>query len=206
MADVAVASIELKSVEPNELVRRVLGGCSDAATELSDRFSPRLILLLERRLSGRRSDAEDIAQESLSRAFARLNQFDSNYQFSTWLYTIAFRLAVDFLRKEKRRPKIYPIDEIEPDAIACQNRNQPTTSDLADDAWGIARTILVESEFTMMWLRYGEGLSIQEIATVVQKTQIGVRVQLHRSRIKLQKEICRRDREPTNSIKRQLPK
>ena len=74
----------LNCVEPNELVRRVQAGCADSATELSNRFTPRLIVLLERRLEGRRSDAEDVAQEALAKAFQNLNHFDFNYRFSTW--------------------------------------------------------------------------------------------------------------------------
>ncbi len=105
-------SFELQEVEPNDLVRRVQAGCVDSATELSNRFTPRLLILLERRLQGNRADAEDIAQESLAKAFQHLDRFDFRYQFSTWLYTIAFRLATDFVRKEKRRPKSVPMEAI----------------------------------------------------------------------------------------------
>ena len=188
-------SLELQGVEPNDLIRRIQAGCADSATELSNRFMPRLLILLERRLAGRRTDAEDIAQESLAKAFQHLDRFDFKYQFSTWLYTIAFRLASDFVRKEKRRPKSVSIDALDFDSSLVAHRSEPREREAVEDVWSVARSTLVESQYTILWLKYGEGLSIQEISGVLNKTQIGVRVQLHRARGKLQKEINRMDRE-----------
>ena len=189
-------SFELKSVEPNDLVRRILTGCPDSATALWNHFTPRLLILLERRLAGRRSDAEDIAQESLAKAFQHLHRFDFNYQFSTWLYTIAFRLAMDFSRKEKRRPQTVSMDALESEPMVGQVSQARNASEVVEDIWSLARSVLVKSQYTILWLKYGEGLSIQEIAVILQKTEIGVRVQLHRARSKLTKDIRRMDCEP----------
>src|SRR5262245_24576295 len=93
---------ELADVEPNELFRRVRGGCSDSSAELSRRFRPRLLNLLTEQLGCQHSDAEDIAQEALARAFQHSDRFDPRYRFSTWLYTIAVRLAHDHARSVRR--------------------------------------------------------------------------------------------------------
>lgn len=195
---VIAGHVDLKGVEPNELVRRVLAGCTDSSTELVQRFTPRLLILLERRLPGGRSDAEDIAQESLAKAFQSLDRFDSKYQFSTWLYTIAIRQATDFLRKEKKRPRWQSMETIESELPAKHDLSLCEKSEVLADVWSVARSILVESQYVVLWLKYGEGLSIQEIAEVLKKTQIGVRVQLHRARSRLSKEIHRTDRERLN--------
>ncbi|MEQ1825778.1 MAG: sigma-70 family RNA polymerase sigma factor [Pirellula sp.] len=186
-------SVDLTSVEPNELVRRIQLGCSDSATELSNRFTPRLRLLLQRRLHGRRADAEDIAQEALARAFQSLNRFDFKYRFSTWLFMIALRISSDLLRKESRRPRSVSIHANDIDVpAACSSRDQ-YKSETIENVWNIARQVLVESQFSVLWLKYGEGMSIAEIAKVLHKTQIGVRVQLHRAREKLSKELTYMD-------------
>lgn len=199
-------AFELQDVEPNDLVRRMQAGCSDAATELSNRFTPRLLILLERRLLGNRTDAEDVAQESLARAFQNLDRFDFKYQFSTWLYTIAFRLATDFARKEKRRPKSVSMDAIHADRFSRLHCKSLNAESRLEDVWSIARSVLSEPQYATLWLRYGEGLSIQEIAGIMTKSQIVIRVQLHRARAKLANDIRRMERaEMVNQSKGKEP-
>ena len=47
------------------------------------------------------NDAEDITIKTFSKAFDRIETFDSNYTFKTWLITISKNLHIDLLRKEK---------------------------------------------------------------------------------------------------------
>jgi len=48
------------------------------------------------------NDAEDITIRTFSRAFDRLETYDENYGFKTWLFTISKNLHVDLIRKRKR--------------------------------------------------------------------------------------------------------
>lgn len=181
---------DLRAVEPNELVRRAHGGCADSFAELSRRFRPRLLHLLERRLSGGPVDAEDVAQEALARAFGRLDQFDARYRFSTWLYTIAIRLASDHARSSRRRLQRVAVDmDACTRAESCQNGSCQTMSaertDEADNLWQVAKGALNETQFTALWLHYGEDLSPAEVAQVMHRSRVGVRVLLHRARIRL---------------------
>jgi RNA polymerase sigma-70 factor (ECF subfamily) len=176
---------DLRVVEPNELVRRAQGGCADSFTELSRRFRPRLQHLLERRLEGGQPDAEDVAQEALARAFGRLDQFDARYRFSTWLYTIAIRLAADHARGRRRRLQRVVVD-LDACAQAESRRTMPVEPvDDAGNAWQIAKRVLNDVQFTALWLRYGEDLTPGEVAQVMRRTRVGVRVLLHRARTRL---------------------
>lgn len=47
------------------------------------------------------NDAEDITIQTFSRAFDRIETFDENYKFKTWLITISKNIHIDLLRKEK---------------------------------------------------------------------------------------------------------
>lgn len=184
---------DLRTVEPNELVRRAAGGCADSFTELSRRFRPRLLCLVERRL-GHRADAEDVAQASLARAFQHLDRFDPRYRFSTWLYTIAIRLAHDHARSRRRRPPHVALDETTCPSAAADETLAAQRQDEVDNVWQLAKRVLSDSQFTAMWLRYGEDLTATEVAQVMQRTCIGVRVLLHRARTRLVAEMI--DREP----------
>jgi hypothetical protein len=50
--------------------------------------------------------------------------------------------------------------------------------------WDAART-LGAGRFRVLWLRYGEDMSIEEIAAVTGRTRLAVRVLLHRARTSL---------------------
>ncbi|HEV3338804.1 MAG TPA: sigma-70 family RNA polymerase sigma factor [Pirellulales bacterium] len=183
----------LKAIDANELVRRAQGGCADSFAELACRFRPRLLNLLRSQVGAAHCDAEDIAQESLARAFQHLDRFDHRYRFSTWLYTIAIRLARDHARSERRRPPHIVLDEAQ-----CRSRESEVTEraerlDTIDNLWQTARRVLNESQYTAMWLRYAEDLSPVEIARVMRKSRIGVRVLLHRGRSRLIAEISKQN-------------
>ena len=176
------ASTHLGDVEPNELVRRALRGCAEAYRELSRRFRPRLIHVLRPRLGGHLADAEDVAQETLARAFRELHRFQPQYRFTTWLYTIAFRLAHDH-RRQSRRHAAY----VELDVASTPSRIAPPHVNLelregVDNLWRVAKSLLTETLYTPLWLRYGEELSLADVARILGKTQVGVRVQLYRAR------------------------
>jgi RNA polymerase sigma-70 factor (ECF subfamily) len=182
-------AMDLGALEANELVRRAHGGCADSCTELARRFRPRLLRLLAVQLGGQHSDAEDIAQEALARAFAHIDRFDPRYRFSTWLYTIALRLAHDFTRRERRRPRQVSLDDVD-----CASRQTSVTllaqrQEEVGNLWQTAKRVLSEDQYTAMWLRYGEDLSAVEVAKVMRKSRIGVRVLLHRARLALVAEI-----------------
>jgi RNA polymerase sigma-70 factor (ECF subfamily) len=181
---------DLGAIEPNDLVRRARGGCADSFTELSRRFRPRLVCLVERRLGGGRGDAEDVAQEALVRAFERLDQFDPRYRFSTWLYTIAIRMAHDHARSRRRRPQLAVLDETNCLAPTAEIGRAAEAREEATNVWQLAKRVLSEPQFTAMWLRYGEDLSAADVAQVMGRSRIGVRVLLHRARTRLIAELA----------------
>jgi RNA polymerase sigma-70 factor (ECF subfamily) len=60
------------------------------------------------RMLGSVHDAEDLAQETLLRAWRALERFEPRAQFQTWLYRIATNACLDELERRPRRPE--PID------------------------------------------------------------------------------------------------
>src|SRR3989441_6011177 len=60
------------------------------------------------RMLGSAQDAEDMAQETLLRAWRALERFVPRAQFQTWLYRIATNACLDELERRPRRPA--PVD------------------------------------------------------------------------------------------------
>lgn len=125
-------------------------------------------------------EAEDLVQDSFYKAYKNLKSFNPEFRFSTWLYTIAFRLSVDRSRYLKRRePQIEVTDKIDKLSVF-----HPET--YGENIWEFAKK-LKTVYFRVLLLRYGEGMSVSEISSVLGKTSINTRVLLHRARSKLLK-------------------
>ena len=56
------------------------------------------------RATGDHDVVEDLAQETFMRVFRGLPYFDRRAKLSTWIYTIAHRVAIDHRRQTARRP------------------------------------------------------------------------------------------------------
>jgi RNA polymerase sigma-70 factor, ECF subfamily len=73
------------------------------------------------RMLGSAQDAEDVAQETLLRAWRALERFEPRAQFQTWLYRIATNACLDELERRPRRPA--PVDPF-PDRPSDETASQ----------------------------------------------------------------------------------
>ena len=78
-----------------------MSGDQKAYSQLLDRFWPEVYGYQLKRTRNE-NDAEDITIQTFARAFDKLDTYDPQYAFSTWLVTISKNLHVDLLRKRKR--------------------------------------------------------------------------------------------------------
>jgi RNA polymerase sigma-70 factor (ECF subfamily) len=159
-------------------VRAALGDADSRRCfgELVVRFEARLFNFLLRRVKSKQ-DAEDLTQEAFVRAWQRIGSYDPAWRFSTWLFTIATRLAIT----THRRSKLLPV------TAYVENAGERTTVAAPDlerggKLWHLASRHLTQDQHTALWLRYVEDMAIDEIAVVMHKSDVGVRVCLFRAR------------------------
>ncbi|MBW7907061.1 MAG: sigma-70 family RNA polymerase sigma factor [Phycisphaerae bacterium] len=95
---------ELDSATSDErLVARAQQGDAGAFEQLVRRHQDRLYNLCLR-LSGSRTQAEDLAQAAMLQAFEALPRFEARSRFYTWLFRIAVNLAHSYRRRQRRAP------------------------------------------------------------------------------------------------------
>lgn len=178
------AGVGARTDEPSceALARDAQAGSRAAYGALVTRYEHRLYSFLLRRV-GNRDDAAELAQETFVRAYASLPRYDPERRFSTWLYTIAVRLAASHYRDRSRRPRI----SSDVDGTAREDRSEMRLShgDEASRVWTLARTLLSAEQQTALWLRYVEDLGIPEISHVMNRPAVWVRVALFRARQRL---------------------
>jgi RNA polymerase sigma-70 factor (ECF subfamily) len=166
------------------LAMRAHRGCRDSFAALAIMFRPRLVYFLQRRAGGR-DGAEDLAQETLVRAWQHIKRYDGRWRFSTWLYAIATRVAVDELRR-RRRSRARPSDAVH----MAESGSPQLPLEQLDEIWEASARLLTDTQQSALWLRYVEQLSIREISQAMGKSAVAVRVTLFRARCVLAEHLA----------------
>ena len=99
---VTVDNKQLSREEDAQMVAAVLDGDSTAYRGLVEKYQNRVYSMVYGMVRSR-EDARDLAQEAFVKAFKNLKTFRLESSFYTWLYRIAMNVAIDFIRKRKRR-------------------------------------------------------------------------------------------------------
>ena len=94
------SGLETTRVSDRTLAREAQAGSRDAFGELVERHQGPLFHFLQVR-TGSAADAEELTQESFLRAWKYLDRYDARYSFSTWLFTVARRLAIGRMRRTR---------------------------------------------------------------------------------------------------------
>jgi RNA polymerase sigma-70 factor, ECF subfamily len=163
-----------------ELVRSVIQGDHRAYQYLLSRYQDSVAKFIWR-LIPLPQDREEICQDVFVKAFFNLHKFRFDARFSTWLYRIAWRTALSFLRR-KKPPMIVHGDDMD--------TNQPSLESTSDDQRVrviIDREIskLKLDERSIITLFHLQEMSVQEISVIVGKPAGTVKSTLHRVRRKL---------------------
>ncbi|MEN6428368.1 MAG: sigma-70 family RNA polymerase sigma factor [Phycisphaerales bacterium] len=178
--DVAGGSHALHELTSEKLAWRAGRGCQASFAELVHRYAPRLQAFLRRRTHDRH-EAEDLVQDTLLKAYRNLSRYDESRRFSTWLFTIASRAAASHYRRQ--RPDYICLDTEAPacdETVGRQEQRQRL--------WTMAAQ-LPEGQYRSLWLKYAEDLPIKEIARVMGKSQVCVKVLLYRARVNLARRL-----------------
>ncbi len=88
--------------EETQLIDRALRGDRSAFTSLVEANQDRLFASMLQ-ITGSPDEAEEVVQEAFIRAFTKLDTFQRNSQFFTWLYRIAFNSALTRRRRKRAR-------------------------------------------------------------------------------------------------------
>ncbi|MGZ8257733.1 MAG: RNA polymerase sigma factor RpoE [Methylotenera sp.] len=173
----------------HELVLRAQRGDKRAFGMLVDKYQRKLGRLLSRMIRDQ-TEIEDVVQESFIKAYRALPNFRGDSAFYTWLYRIGINTAKNHLVSMGRRPTVSTDIEIE-DAENFEDGNELRTMETPETALmtkEIAQTVndtvasLPEELRTAITLREIEGLSYEEIATIMSCPIGTVRSRIFRAR------------------------
>ena len=175
----------LEGSSSNALARRAGLGDRQAFEVLFRRHAEATHRFALRMLDSDTALAEEAVQESWIKAWRRLEHFEGRSAFTTWMFSIVARQALDLRRR--RRPLAVDNEILEP---LTRDRSghvdgDPSRAVLTGELWETLLKALGELPWRQRaaWLlREIEGLSYGEIAAVLDTSDTVVRGQLHRAR------------------------
>jgi RNA polymerase sigma-70 factor (ECF subfamily) len=172
------------------LLARAQAGDARAFERLSSAYADRLFMLLLR-LLGDRSEAEDVAQEVMLRAWRGIARFQGQSSYFTWLYRIAVNEASRALERKARRPADVSIGayELQLPASSAHDPSQQAENSELRRVLGQALAELAPTLRTAIVLRDVEGLSTQEAAEIAGVSQAAFKSRLHQARLRVRAAI-----------------
>ena len=159
------------------LLPRLQAGEQAAWAELVAEQSPRLFRYLRHNLPTA-ADAEDALSETFMAAVRALPSFDGGVSLTTFLYSLAYRKVADFWRK---RSDTVELSESLPAKVV-----DDVSSEFMD-----ALDSLPEQMRQVLLLRYHVGLSVSEVAEVIDRSYKGAESLLSRARVQLREALQR---------------
>ena len=181
-----------------DLVARTRAGDNSAYEQLVKQYE-RQIFRTANHITQNREDAEDITQDVFFKAFQKLEQFQGNSKFSTWLVRIAVNESLMRLRKRKTSKTVSMDENVQTDEGSIPRdfadwspnpEQQFGTAELGDI---LRRTIqgLPPGFRTVFTLRDIENLSTEETAEALGLSVPAVKSRLLRARLQLRERLSR---------------
>lgn len=205
----AAEGAEIVEAHPDiALVERAKAGDS-AAFETLMRQYERQIFRTALHITQNREDAEDITQDVFFKAFQKLDQFQGNSKFSTWLVRIAVNESLMRLRKRKTSKTVSMDQDVETDEgsiprdFAEWRPNPEQNYSQSELAEILRKTIagLPPGFRTVFTLRDIENLSTEETAEALNLSVPAVKSRLLRARLQLRERLSRYFRQPREGSK-----
>lgn len=170
------------------LVIKAKEGDQKAYADLMHRYKDS-IYFMALKMVNNKEDAMDLTVETFAKAFEKLDKYQPEFAFSTWLFRVGTNNCIDFIRKKKlntqsingmvddegdERPLQIKSDTLNPEEASMKKEQTQTLKVLIDSLPSRYRNLIV--------LRYFDELSYEEIAEQLDLPLGTVKAQLFRAR------------------------
>lgn len=172
-------------------LRLLRSGDHGAFAQFIDKYKETVFLCC-RRLGLREDEAEDVASETFLAAYKGISRYRGRAELSTWLWSIAYRRAVSYLRKNRRQWQL----EAEPDESRQAGSGKEQEPAAAIQGKETEKIVWEAVErLPRLWamaiiLYYREEKSIIDIAKIMQAKENTIKTYLFRARQRLKKALA----------------
>lgn len=182
--------IALRNLKDSDLILGLINKQTSAINYFVNNYQ-QFVFVLCVRLVNSNEVAEEIAQDVLIKCIEKIAQFKGEAKLKTWVYTVARREAMNYIR----------INKLATTPISPSIENKLKGDDIIDllDDQDLTQTIqyyfkkLSTDAKEMLTLFYLEEMSLKEIAETTQLSESNVRVKLYRARAQFKSILTEKD-------------
>ena len=174
---------DVKDNTEQNLVQAASNGDADSFGRLCERYYSAMVAIAYSQLADR-GLAEDAAQEAFFVAFRDISKLKNANHFGRWLARISRNIASD-MAKARRRNKLFPIENC--DSVS-------NDEDKEDNNVEVVRRIISELPVKIrevIYLRYYDKMSYQQISDILGISQEAVNGRLRRAKKLIAKKLLR---------------
>jgi RNA polymerase sigma-70 factor (ECF subfamily) len=174
-----------------QIVEAVKGGGSKGLGLMVSHYGQQVFAMIARQV-GNAMDAEELTQDTFLRAFSHIASYDpKRASLATWLSRIAYRLTLDFLKRQ--RPLIVSIDDTEVWQTDISNEQLEAELSTGNEERILRLQLLMDNlppdERLLLTLHYFENRQLDECAYIMDSTSHALANRLYRIRRKLYKQL-----------------
>jgi len=162
------------------LIQRAINRDESACQKILNLYKGRIFSYVYRMVKNY-DDAEDITFEAFIKCFNALPNFDLSKSFSTWLFTIAHNVTMDYFRKNKQEYEYFEGRHASSEDLA-QEYEQKRKMEKIDQALEMLPPI--DRELVILF--HKEEYSYKEISGMLDMPVTTIKTRLHRARKRLQ--------------------
>lgn len=183
------------SQDDNDLALRAMSGDTRAFSALASRYTGQLRLFIQT-FCPNPTDAEDICQESLRKAYQSIGSFKPEYLFRTWIFSIARNTSIDHIRRNNTFSTVKLGEADEPVVEGHETEISPEDHMIDDQSYDLfIRSIasLPDRYRHIAELRLLHDLSYQDIADETGLPLNTVRTRIRRAKQLIEKMMQNKD-------------
>lgn len=189
-----MAALKLMQTDEDDLIALAAAGDHGAFAALVDQHQTRVHRLMGR-FTRDPGELEDLTQEVFVKVYRKLDTFQRDSAFYTWLYRIAVNTATDYLSRQRRRRLHLVETDAELDAVRPHDKTAGSAEPLlAEEVRRVTRQVLdtlPEKYRSILILREYEDLSYTDMSNVLQCSMGTVESRLFRARQRFKEALVR---------------
>lgn len=179
----------MNTVDPSDfdIITRIHSGEKEQYRLLIERYTS-LVFHVVHRYEGDKNMVTEMAHEIFLKAYERLDSFENNSAFSSWLYRLAQNYCIDHTRRKNYRNRLF--SELSDDHSENMSADEPIPDDALEAEEQSNRLYqalnrIDENHSLPLLMKYRDGMSYEAIAEILKVSEGTLKVRVHRARKEL---------------------